>query len=84
MLLTPFSPGVDRPYPVMGGLYREEAIMLLRRFYVQENGKGRFLHSSISHGTCEIDPLPAPEPKSKKDRQLNTNIGPALDVFDHG
>lgn len=32
--------GVDPPYPVYGGLFREEAIMLLRRFYVQENEKG--------------------------------------------
>lgn len=34
--------GVDQPYPVYGGLFREEAIMLLRRFYVQENEKGEF------------------------------------------
>ncbi|KAK4493812.1 hypothetical protein PRZ48_014997 [Zasmidium cellare] len=33
------DPGVDRSYPVYGGLFREEAIMLLRRFYVQENEK---------------------------------------------
>ncbi|KAK4570353.1 tRNA(adenine34) deaminase [Recurvomyces mirabilis] len=30
---------VDPPYPVYGGLFREEAIMLLRKFYVQENNK---------------------------------------------
>lgn len=34
---------VDRPFPVYGGLFREEAIMLLRRFYVQENDKGMLL-----------------------------------------
>ncbi|KAF2097694.1 cytidine deaminase-like protein [Rhizodiscina lignyota] len=33
------GPGVDPPYPVYGGIFREEAIMLLRRFYVQENEK---------------------------------------------
>ncbi|GAM91473.1 hypothetical protein ANO11243_095240 [Dothideomycetidae sp. 11243] len=33
------DPGVDPPYVVYGGLFREEAIMLLRRFYVQENEK---------------------------------------------
>ncbi|SLM40351.1 trna-specific adenosine deaminase subunit tad2 [Lasallia pustulata] len=33
------SPSIDPPYPVYGGLFREEAIMLLRRFYVQENDK---------------------------------------------
>ncbi|KAF2147707.1 cytidine deaminase-like protein, partial [Myriangium duriaei CBS 260.36] len=31
--------GIDPPYPVYGGIFREEAIMLLRRFYVQENEK---------------------------------------------
>lgn len=30
---------IDPPYPVHGGIFREEAIMLLRRFYVQENEK---------------------------------------------
>ena len=34
------SPSVDPPYPSYGGFFREEAIMLLRRFYVQENQKG--------------------------------------------
>ncbi|GAB1742710.1 hypothetical protein NU219Hw_g8422t1 [Hortaea werneckii] len=33
------DPGLDPAYPVYGGLYREEAIMLLRKFYVQENNK---------------------------------------------
>ena len=35
------SPSVDPPYPVYGGIFREEAIILLRRFYVQENEKGK-------------------------------------------
>jgi len=29
---------LDPPYASYGGLYRKEAIMLLRRFYIQENG----------------------------------------------
>lgn len=29
---------IDQPYISYGGLYRKEAIMLLRRFYIQENG----------------------------------------------
>jgi len=29
---------LDPAYPSYGGLYRKEAIMLLRRFYIQENG----------------------------------------------
>jgi len=33
------DPSIDPPYPVYGGIFREEAIMLLRRFYVQENDK---------------------------------------------
>ncbi|KAF2086798.1 cytidine deaminase-like protein [Saccharata proteae CBS 121410] len=53
---------VDPPYPVYGGIYREEAIMLLRKFYVQENEKGK---SSVS-----------PEPKQKKTRELKTEILP--------
>ncbi|KKK18402.1 hypothetical protein P175DRAFT_0460703 [Aspergillus ochraceoroseus IBT 24754] len=30
---------IDPPYPVYGGLKHKEAIMLLRRFYIQENDK---------------------------------------------
>lgn len=35
------SRSIDPPYPVQGGLFHKEAIMLLRRFYIQENEKGR-------------------------------------------
>jgi hypothetical protein len=38
-MLTACSPSIDKPYPVTGGIFREEAIMLLRKFYVQENEK---------------------------------------------
>jgi tRNA-specific adenosine deaminase 2 len=31
------DPNIDVGYPSYGGLYRSEAIMLLRRFYIQEN-----------------------------------------------
>ena len=34
-------------YEVTGGILREEAIMLLRRFYVQENEKGESFLRSI-------------------------------------
>ncbi|EPS30850.1 tRNA-specific adenosine deaminase subunit tad2 [Penicillium oxalicum] len=30
---------IDSAYPVYGGLFQKEAIMLLRRFYIQENTK---------------------------------------------
>lgn len=31
--------GIERPYRAYPGFYREEAIMLLRKFYIQENEK---------------------------------------------
>ncbi|EFR05532.1 tRNA-specific adenosine deaminase subunit TAD2 [Nannizzia gypsea CBS 118893] len=31
------DPAIELPYPVYGGIFRKEAIMLLRKFYVQEN-----------------------------------------------
>jgi hypothetical protein len=36
------SPSIDPPYPVYGGYFREDSVMLLRRFYIQENEKGKF------------------------------------------
>lgn len=42
-LLTTYSASVDEPMPVYGGFFREQAILLLRQFYVQENGKGMYL-----------------------------------------
>ncbi|KAF2803197.1 cytidine deaminase-like protein [Mytilinidion resinicola] len=39
------DPSVDKPYPVHGGIFREEAINLLRRFYVQENTKAPEPHN---------------------------------------
>ena len=69
--------GIDPPYPVYGGLFREEAIMLLRRFYVQENDKGTMILLSIFNVSL-LTPLaaPAPEPKPKKNRELKTEILP--------
>ncbi|KAF2431253.1 cytidine deaminase-like protein [Tothia fuscella] len=43
--------GVDPKYPVYGGIFREEAIMLLRRFYVQENVKAP---NPTTKGTREL------------------------------
>lgn len=40
------SPSSDPPYPVYGGIFREKAIMLLRRFYIQENEKGEVIARS--------------------------------------
>ncbi|KAH0145318.1 hypothetical protein KCU67_g12683, partial [Aureobasidium melanogenum] len=52
------------PYKIYGGIYRAEAIMLLRRFYVQENEKAP----------------KAPEPKQKKNRELKTDIMPLVNM----
>jgi len=41
------DPGVEPGYEVSGGWLREEAILLLRRFYVRENEKGE-LHFDVS------------------------------------
>ena len=66
------SPGVDRPYRAVGGIYRDEAIMLLRRFYLQENEKGMGEAFTTSDQTLILEV--APEPRPKKDRQLKTLI----------
>lgn len=49
-------PAVDSSYEVSGGWLREEAIMMLRRFYVQENGKGElpyFCYFDVEDGKRE-------------------------------
>ena len=68
------SAGVDPPFAVHGGIFREEAIMLLRRFYVQENQKGMSTHERT--GVEKADINQAPEPKTKKNRELKTEIVP--------
>lgn len=76
MLIIPGnSPSVDAPYPVYGGLFREEAIMLLRRFYVQENEKGRPDRTHVHLLPLTIA-LAAPMPQRKKHRELKTDILP--------
>jgi tRNA-specific adenosine deaminase 2 len=49
---------VDPPYKVSGGWLREEAIVMLRRFYVQENEKGECLFICICSlkDVCKIYP----------------------------
>jgi len=50
--------GVDPGYPVSGGWLREEAIMLLRRFYVQENEKAPTPRNKKERKlNTEIEPL---------------------------
>lgn len=43
----------DPPYPVQGAIYGEEAVMLLRKFYVQENEKGKLLEEALTI-TCNF------------------------------
>ena len=39
VLIRP-SPSVDPPYAAYGGIFKEQAVLLLQRFYMQENVKG--------------------------------------------
>ncbi|KAL8939499.1 MAG: hypothetical protein Q9216_003327 [Gyalolechia sp. 2 TL-2023] len=64
---------VDEPLMVHGGVLREEAIMLLRRFYIQENRKGRLSPEVVN---CPLKIYEAPDPRVKKNRELNTEILP--------
>lgn len=54
------SPTRNATYDAIPGLYRREAIMLLRYFYVRENDH-------------------APNPRTKKDRKLDTETFPPID-----
>lgn len=61
-------------YKATGGYLREEAIMHLRRFYMTENASGMFLFCLfLSLVVCLIIPA-APNPKSKVNRVLKTEI----------
>jgi tRNA-specific adenosine deaminase 2 len=74
MLINDYSPGIDPTYPVTGGIMREEAIMMLRKFYIQENEKGQMLFMITvlgANGTA------APNPRPKKNRELRTDFDPA-------
>ena len=71
-ILISLSPGVDKPYQAIGGIYRDEAIMLLRRFYIQENEKGKVRMCAAPD--WRLTDRAAPIPKPKKERRLNTVI----------
>ncbi|KAG2042654.1 cytidine deaminase-like protein [Suillus americanus] len=57
---------VHPSYRATGGYLREEAIMILRRFYVTENTNGMSYYS------------PTPIPKQKSSRVLKTEIPPKI------
>lgn len=73
--LTQDSVSIDPPYPVYGGLFQKEAVMLLRRFYIQENERGQSLnYGARQRASANIPPV-APNPRPKKNRELNTGFG---------
>jgi tRNA-specific adenosine deaminase 2 len=57
---------VEPGFPAEGGYLRDEAVSLLRRFYVQENGRGEFF-SADQYGT-KLIVAPAPQPRKKEGR----------------
>jgi tRNA-specific adenosine deaminase 2 len=63
------------PYRATGGLLRDEAIMILRRFYITENNNGVDLFFDVNVPT-EYTLMQAPTPKSKVNRVLKTDISP--------
>ncbi len=76
-LLTDCSPSVDKPYPVTGGIFREEAIMLLRKFYVQENEKApEPKQKKTRELKTEILPMDIHAPKSTPSSSLSTSVVP--------
>jgi tRNA-specific adenosine deaminase 2 len=74
------SPNIEPPYKIYGGIYRAEAIMLLRRFYVQENEKGLCLLYIFDILSPSLTRISAPEPKQKKNRELKTDIMPLVNM----
>lgn len=72
-MLTSISPSIDKPYPVTGGIFREEAIMLLRKFYVQENEKApEPKQKKTRELKTEILPMDIHAPKSTASSGLST------------
>jgi tRNA-specific adenosine deaminase 2 len=73
LVLTFHSPSVDKPYPVTGGIFREEAIMLLRKFYVQENEKApEPKQKKTRELKTEILPMDVHQPKSTPSPAIRT------------
>ena len=64
------DPSIDPPYSSDGGLYRKEAIMLLRRFYLQQNErapnprlkKGRELNTFVEPTSKQLEAEVVTEP----------------------
>lgn len=52
--------------------------MLLRRFYIQENEKGKSKENSCDFVILTTLRLVAPNPRSKKNREVNTGFDEAV------
>ena len=66
------------PYEATSGYLREEAIMVLRRFYITENTNGNSYIIYCSGSKFDfIAIFIAPKPKSKANRVLKTEVLPA-------
>lgn len=71
-----FPPGggdggnLEAGYEIEGGWGRDEAVALLRRFYVQENGRGMLALHDVSpfYPTTELTAATAPMPRKKEGR----------------
>ncbi len=63
-------------YPAYGGYYREEAILMLRRFYLNQNVNGMHRGSEACHTKLIIPPPAAPKPRVKTTRVLKTEFLP--------
>jgi hypothetical protein len=69
------DPGIDSTFPCYGGLFREEAIMLLRRFYVQENEKGECSCMGILTRVLIVYALRVASPGSQTQEEPRTQDG---------
>lgn len=73
-----FRPRLDShpAYVAVGGFYREEAIMLLRRFYMSQNPNGVSFKLFSQNLLANRYMVTAPKPKKKATRVLKTDIPP--------
>jgi tRNA-specific adenosine deaminase 2 len=76
----PMYPG----YSAKMGYLRNEAIMVLRRFYLTENKNGmstvQFTRGYNTNTDCHRDNLIAPVPRTKAGRVLKTEIPPPAEL----
>jgi tRNA-specific adenosine deaminase 2 len=71
---------VEGDYEVSGGWLREEAIILLRRFYVQENERGELFLFPLTYFLDCTDVLIAPEPRNRTgERVLKLEVEPLVE-----